>query len=112
ITDAEEHVRQKLRAQPVTSCLPYTTLFRSLPAAGAAHSGGSRRPRCPSTGTGRRPADRRSVEGTSGRPGRGRLPRPTRLRWARRSEEHTSELQSRSELVCRLLLEKENRLWY
>src|SRR5699024_11841494 len=29
-----------------------------------------------------------------------------------RSEEHTSELQSRFDLVCRLLLEKENRLLY
>src|SRR2546430_8904374 len=29
-----------------------------------------------------------------------------RLRVARRSEEHTSELQSQSNLVCRLLLEK------
>src|SRR2546428_4176572 len=28
----------------------------------------------------------------------------------RRSEEHTSELQSRSDLVCRLLLEKKNRV--
>src|SRR2546421_6006995 len=28
---------------------------------------------------------------------------------AKRSEEHTSELQSRSDLVCRLLLEKKNR---
>src|SRR5437763_8401269 len=34
-----------------------------------------------------------------GRPGR------------RRSEEHTSELQSPMYLVCRLLLEKKNRLW-
>src|SRR5206468_10975365 len=31
------------------------------------------------------------------------------LRWCMRSEEHTSELQSRSDLVCRLLLEKKNR---
>src|SRR5438874_13380054 len=30
------------------------------------------------------------------------------LRIARRSEEHTSELQSRRDLVCRLLLEKKN----
>src|SRR5690554_3599849 len=30
----------------------------------------------------------------------------------RRSEEHTSELQSRPHLVCRLLLEKKNRLYY
>src|SRR3712207_8502848 len=29
--------------------------------------------------------------------------------WARRSEEHTSELQSRQYLVCRLLLEKKNK---
>src|SRR6266702_8695934 len=29
-----------------------------------------------------------------------------RARWRRRSEEHTSELQSRGQLVCRLLLEK------
>src|SRR5438132_10834808 len=29
-----------------------------------------------------------------------------------RSEEHTSELQSHSDLVCRLLLEKKNRLVY
>src|SRR2546422_8157167 len=29
-------------------------------------------------------------------------------RWKQRSEEHTSELQSRLHLVCRLLLEKEN----
>src|SRR5206468_3948092 len=36
----------------------------------------------------------------------GSLPRPHCP--ARRSEEHTSELQSRSELVCRLLLEKKN----
>src|SRR2546428_8045281 len=32
--------------------------------------------------------------------------RPSALRLAARSEEHTSELQSRSDLVCRLLLEK------
>src|SRR5216683_3532946 len=31
------------------------------------------------------------------------------LSLARRSEEHTSELQSRSDLVCRLLLEKKNK---
>src|SRR5688572_31781192 len=32
------------------------------------------------------------------------------LVWASRSEEHTSELQSQSNLVCRLLLEKKNTL--
>src|SRR6266496_5965603 len=38
------------------------------------------------------------------RGGRSAAPR----RWPRRSEEHTSELQSRRDLVCRLLLEKKN----
>src|SRR5690606_42142826 len=40
-------------------------------------------------------------------------PRPARIVAARRSEEHTSELQSRENLVCRLLLEKKkNQLRY
>src|SRR5688572_32457148 len=38
------------------------------------------------------------------------LPRGAILRWsASRSEEHTSELQSQSNLVCRLLLEKKKK---
>src|SRR2546430_13170001 len=37
---------------------------------------------------------------------RAHLPRPLERGGARRSEEHTSELQSQSNLVCRLLLEK------
>src|SRR5690606_42087892 len=36
-------------------------------------------------------------------------PRPAISRWLPRSEEHTSELQSRENLVCRLLLEKKKR---
>src|SRR5690606_40229734 len=40
--------------------------------------------------------------------GRGRRQALTRLGQAPRSEEHTSELQSRENLVCRLLLEKKN----
>src|SRR5438874_722530 len=35
---------------------------------------------------------------------------PTRPKWQTRSEEHTSELQSRRDLVCRLLLEKKKTL--
>src|SRR5207253_9896689 len=38
----------------------------------------------------------------------GRSSSPARVRILRRSEEHTSELQSRGHLVCRLLLEKKN----
>src|SRR5690625_1747274 len=44
--------------------------------------------------------------------GRARAVRQRRRTWANRlrSEEHTSELQSRGHLVCRLLLEKKNQL--
>src|SRR6266513_5543746 len=42
-------------------------------------------------------------------PARRRWPRSRRLRPNARSEEHTSELQSRFDLVCRLLLEKKKR---
>src|SRR5437588_6169231 len=37
-------------------------------------------------------------------------PSPSGATWTTRSEEHTSELQSHSELVCRLLLEKKKKL--
>src|SRR2546428_7426847 len=43
---------------------------------------------------------------SSGRP----IERPTRSSASLRSEEHTSELQSRSDLVCRLLLEKKKKV--
>src|SRR6266516_5990355 len=48
----------------------------------------------------------RSPLPTSARP---RTPNPCRRRSDRRSEEHTSELQSPYDLVCRLLLEKKNK---
>src|SRR5690606_41968585 len=48
--------------------------------------------------------DRTRAEGAEAR-GWGRRPAPSGLQ-AARSEEHTSELQSRENLVCRLLLEK------
>src|SRR5690349_22128165 len=58
-----------------------------------------------------RPTSRRG----GGRPGRGpRAPtaRPPARGRRRRSEEHTSELQSRRDLVCRLLLEKKKKIKY
>src|SRR3712207_7939123 len=68
-----------IRRPPRSTLFPYTTLFRSR---GARRDSPPRAPRLPS-----------SPRGTS--------------RWVRwRSEEHTSELQSRQYLVCRLLLEK------
>src|SRR2546427_5174959 len=42
-------------------------------------------------------------------PGDARLPLATRRKAYVRSEEHTSELQSQSNLVCRLLLEKKKK---
>src|SRR5258707_11948937 len=71
-----------IRRPPRSTLFPYTTLFRSLPAPRAAC--GDFAPRFPSGSAGRE----------SGR------------QISARSEEHTSELQSRQYPVCRLLLEK------
>src|SRR3712207_7687323 len=76
-----------IRRPPRSTLFPYTTLFRS-----SARGIRSRTPR--------RPCRRRARRRPGGLPTRAR--RPGR----RRSEEHTSELQSRQYLVCRLLLEK------
>src|SRR5258707_11824800 len=79
-----------IRRPPRSTLFPYTTLFRS-----------QRRPRHPQ---GRRGEHGSRDLGTP--PGR-RHHAPLREALAdRRSEEHTSELQSRQYLVCRLLLEK------
>src|SRR5207244_13554556 len=85
---------------------PYTTLFRSL-----RHRRGRRR-RFRARGRAREPPRSRGREGGSGgepAPTRGSAggggDQGSRLR-DRRSEEHTSELQSPDHLVCRLLLEK------
>src|SRR2546430_5498284 len=87
-----------IRRPPRSTLFPYTTLFRSLrdlaaPRVGRLPRGVPRRRSCAATahlGAARR---------------RARL-----ARLARRSEEHTSELQSQSNLVCRLLLEKKKNI--
>src|SRR5205823_8905688 len=56
--------------------------------------------------TGRRRRDGSGPAGCPSRPGAGPGPRRARRPARRRSEEHTSELQSLAYLVCRLLLEK------
>src|SRR5216684_6964922 len=68
-----------IRRPPRSTLFPYTTLFRSSPVASACTSA----------------SDIDALH----------------ARWAtlRRSEEHTSELQSRLHLVCRLLLEKKKK---
>src|SRR5258707_6107741 len=70
-----------IRRPPTSTLFPYTTLFRSQP-------GLVRRPRAE--------LDQRPRAGLRRDPGRARA----------RSEEHTSELQSRQYLVCRPLLGK------
>src|SRR5438034_8492850 len=82
---------------PRTSTLfPYTTLFRS----GRQRIRGQRRLRQVGLHQGARDA-RAQVNHAA----KDLVDRPDQIR-GRRSEEHTSELQSHSDLVCRLLLEK------
>src|SRR3712207_7601850 len=91
-----------IRRPPRSTLFPYTTLFRSsgVTSAAAARARTSRDLRmrvAPSSGGGRAGAARE--QGT----------RTGVDRAVGRSEEHTSELQSRQYLVCRLLLEKNKR---
>src|SRR3712207_8208879 len=98
-----------IRRPPRSTLFPYTTLFRS---------GGGPRQR------GRRSLARRVARGPPLRPRAAGLRRPAQRRGpvpllerrgdrrrprSARSEEHTSELQSRQYLVCRLLLEKKKK---
>src|SRR5438874_10322050 len=70
-----------IRPPPRSTLFPYTTLFRSSPVRGvSSNSGGMKR------------ATDWPIASAAGQ--------------RNRSEEHTSELQSRRDLVCRLLLEK------
>src|SRR5689334_24162837 len=87
---------------PRSTLFPYTTLFRSEREPHQAVDGDLRElaPRHPQRRGPREQDDgEQSQEGTGG-PQLGQL--------GRRSEEHTSELQSQFQLVCRLLLEKKN----
>src|SRR2546422_8522012 len=83
-----------IRRPPRSTLFPYTTLFRSRPlplgqtSDGPSGSAGVLATACMHTGS----------ERNTGSP-----------TWWRRSEEHTSELQSRLHLVCRLLLEKKKK---
>src|SRR3989442_4713287 len=74
-----------IRRPPRSTLFPYTTLFRS------------------------RSASDRSGTSTLRAFVSFELPGSSKLTKARRSEEHTSELQSRPHLVCRLLLEKKKK---
>src|SRR5688572_32440990 len=74
-----------IRRPPRSTLFPYTTLFRSATRC------------CTRSSATPRPISKRVS-----------FPSPRRS-LARRSEEHTSELQSQSNLVCRLLLEKKKK---
>src|SRR2546422_4545709 len=85
-----------IRRPPRSTLFPYTTLFRSLHVVRDRHEAGA-------VGAGAGP-DR-----SGGARRVGVLP-VAQARPQHRSEEHTSELQSRLHLVCRLLLEKKKSL--
>src|SRR2546422_7625224 len=91
-----------IRRPPRSTLFPYTTLFRSL----QERIVGSRALERLGTGV-----VCRVRPGTDQRPRYGCRHRH-RLRRGTRSEEHTSELQSRLHLVCRLLLEKKKNTIY
>src|SRR3712207_8543325 len=112
-----------IRRPPRSTLFPYTTLFRSFqPRPRSSTKISSRHPAgCPppadKTGTRllpsrsaqKAPARSSSVGGRSICETITLLLNPLRTPGPRRSEEHTSELQSRQYLVCRLLLEKKKK---
>src|SRR3712207_7395434 len=94
-----------IRRPPRSTLFPYTTLFRShvgqRPDAVRGQQAGEL------VEAARRVTDAPELHGWFTVPGATRRPdRGPRAVGGRRSEEHTSELQSRQYLVCRLLLEK------
>src|SRR2546427_8866438 len=94
-----------IRRPPRSTLFPYTTLFRSL--LGLADGVSPRWHR--DGGSARKRALHQNALGIFRR-----RPQPHLdvLRVVARSEEHTSELQSQSNLVCRLLLEKKKQIYY
>src|SRR5206468_11088883 len=94
-----------IRRPPRSTLFPYTTLFRSFEHELVEPVQLDRgRPRV-------RPERHRGQPGRDGQPDQHPRPGPQLEDVGRvgRSEEHTSELQSRSDLVCRLLLEKKKK---
>src|SRR3712207_8962193 len=96
-----------IRRPPRSTLFPYTTLFRS--------QGSARRSVSPDRAgwLWDTPGQVLKVKRLEPIASRDRAPSALLSRsWADRSEEHTSELQSRQYLVCRLLLEKKNILHF
>src|SRR5687767_15689051 len=94
-----------LRRPPRSTLFPYTTLFRSEGGLWGMLSIRGRRERRPDQEFVSVLAPMQDFQTINGRAFVGNTPIPR----AKRSEEHTSELQSLAYLVCRLLLEKKKR---
>src|SRR3712207_8423740 len=88
-----------IRRPPRSTLFPYTTLFRSGPGHDDQHA----------VRVGPEVRDARLADGPRGRRRRRGGGRHGEHVAGPRSEEHTSELQSRQYLVCRLLLEKKKK---
>src|SRR5260221_3028694 len=86
-----------IRRPPRSTLFPYTTLFRSVWSPCGLETSASLLPQW--WASSRWPASRRATASS-------RSAITSTSASSRRSEEHTSELQSHSDLVCRLLLEK------
>src|SRR2546422_4821471 len=91
-----------IRRPPRSTLFPYTTLFRSLEAGGRSQVGRN----CVASLAGLFVCGSTALRPRALRPQLKRDPLGGALPFHKRSEEHTSELQSRLHLVCRLLLEK------
>src|SRR3712207_7161425 len=99
-----------IRRPPRSPLFPYPTLFRSARAglpAGAPKRPPADRPGLPAGARKRSPAERLGPAAPG--PPATAAATDRRTTGAARSEEHTSELQSRQYLVCRLLLEKKKQ---
>src|SRR3712207_7336334 len=97
-----------IRRPPRSTLFPYTTLFRS-DGQRSAGRGGERRPAPGERDLRAAPGDAEAPVQPAVDAARDRVVHELHrlgLRPDERSEEHTSELQSRQYLVCRLLLEK------
>src|SRR3712207_7687145 len=96
-----------IRRPPRSPHLPHTTLYQSRSLSNASRTSGQRSAGSPASSNGRQISSmnrRTKAEATP----RAFSSSASRTSNERRSEEHTSELQSRQYLVCRLLLEKNN----
>src|SRR5437867_6530722 len=91
-----------IRRHPCSPLFPYTTLFRS----GTAPDSNVR-----AAGEAPKTVSQKEAHGVAVVVGDGQVLCPVRIEVtdSDRSEEHTSELQSPYDLVCRLLLEKKNK---